>query len=113
MNACPNINPLNTPRPAISNTIGHINTFGDIRGIDNRLIGRANMFGDVELFGVNRTTARIDTFGTLRTGINDDPLGRISGSLPRPLLRNDFNINEPLWEKRPPWEPRFSWQRDW
>lgn len=84
--------------------------FGELRGLDNRLIGRANMFGDVDLIGTNRTFARIDSFGTLRTGIDQTPVGRISGSLPRPLLRND--LNRPSWlrdedEDQPLWK-RFD-----
>ncbi len=81
---------------------------GEIRGIDNRLIGRTNRFGDVDLIGTNRTFTKIDSFGTLRTGIDQTPAGNISGSLPRPLLRNDWikpycmkeeDEDKPLWKK--------------
>ena len=97
MNSFPSINPLLTSSCPISNTtIGSIDMFGDIRGMDNRIIGRANMFGDVDLIGTNRTFAKIDYFGTLNVGVNQTPVGRISGSLPRPLLKKDWN--KPFWK---------------
>lgn len=82
MNGCPSINPFQMSRPMINNNIGSVNRLGEIRGLDNRLIGRTNMFGDVELNSLDRPFARLDSFGTLRTGINQTPVGRVSGSLP-------------------------------
>ncbi len=82
MNGCPSINPFQMSRPMISNTIGSVNRFGEIRGIDNRLIGTTNRFGDVKLNCLDRPFARLDSFGTLRTGINQTPVGSVSGSLP-------------------------------
>ena len=128
MNACPNINPLHSPRPQINNIIGSVNLFGEIRDVRSRLIGKVNMHGDVDLIGTNRTFAKIDSFGILRTGIDQIPVGRISGSLPRILLKNDLNrpswlssIDEvqPKWKSKPKgidevlpiWENKPSWLR--